>query len=61
MRSSLVSAEGDVGPRQREPLHHVGDGGSLGAFGLHEFQPRGRGVEQVAHFDPRAGGERGTV
>ena len=48
----------DVRPRQREPLHHLGDGRILRAFGLHEFQPRGGGVKQVADFDPRSGGER---
>ena len=47
-------AEGDLRLGEREPLDHVGDRRGLGALGLHEFEPRGRGVEQVAHLDARA-------
>ena len=54
-------AEGDLGPGQREPLHHVGDGRRLDALRLHEFEPRRRRVEQVAHLDPRSGRKRGGL
>ena len=54
MRSSAVRLKAISGSRQRQPLHHVGDGGALDALRLHEFQPRRRGVEQVAHLDTRA-------
>ena len=32
----------------------LGDGHGLGALGLHELQPGGGGIEQVAHLDPGA-------
>ena len=46
--------EGDVGPRHRQPPHHLADRFRLGAVGLEEFQPRRRGVEQVADLDAGA-------
>ena len=50
-------AEGDLRPRQSEPLHHVGDGRRLDPLRFHEFEPRRRRVEQVAHLDARSGRE----
>ena len=54
-------AEGDLRPGQRQTLHDVGDGGGLDALGLHEFQPRRRCVEQIAHLDSRARGQGGRL
>ena len=68
MRRSRSSVRGEierraVGARQREAHRrkgdrdardHIGDRGGLGALALHEFQPRGRGEEQIAHLDRRA-------
>ena len=51
----VAQAEGDVGPRQREPADGVGDRLRLGPVGAQEFQPRRRRVEEVAHLDGRAG------
>ena len=51
---AVDEAEGDLGLCQSEPLHHVGNGGALDALRLHEFQPRRRRVEQIAHLDARA-------
>ena len=61
--SALLAGEteGDLRPRQRQPLHHVGNGGGLDPLGFHEFEPCRRGVEQVAHFDPRARGQGGRL
>ncbi len=53
--------EGDVGPRESEPLHHLGDGGALDALRFHEFQPRRRRIEQIAHLDARANRESGRL
>ena len=54
-------AEGDLRPRQRQPLHHVGDGRRLDPLRFHEFEPRRRRIEQVAHLDARSGRERGGL
>ena len=43
--------EGDIGPAHGEPAHHFAHGFGLGAVELEEFQPRRRGIEQVAHLD----------
>ena len=51
-------AEGDLGLGERQPLHHIGDGHGLGALGFHEFEPRRRRIEQVAHLDAGAGADR---
>ena len=54
-------AEGDLGPRQRQPLHYVGDGGGLDPLSLHEFQSRRCGIEQITHLDPRTGRQGGRL
>ena len=46
--------EGDVGPRHREPAHHLADRFGLGAVGLEKFQPRRRRVKQIADLDAGA-------
>ena len=51
-------AEGDLRVGERQALHHIGDGRGLGALGFHEFEPRRRRIEQVAHFDARALADR---
>src|SRR5215467_10204872 len=50
--------EGDVGPAHRQPAHHLADRLAFAAVAFEEFEPRRRGVEQVAHFDARAFPER---
>ena len=50
--------EGDIGPAHGEPAHHFAHGFGLGAVELEEFQPRRRGVEQIAHLDAGAFAER---
>ena len=54
VRSLGREAEGNLGMGQGQALHHIGDGRGLGALGLHEFEPRRRRIEQVAHLDARA-------
>ena len=46
--------EGDGLVRHGLALDLFGDGHGLGPLGLHELEPGGGGVEQVAHLDPRA-------
>jgi hypothetical protein len=46
--------EADGGKGDRDALDDVGDGGGFRALALHELQPDGRGVEEVAHLDLRA-------
>ena len=46
--------EAHIGPRQRQPLDDIGDGGAFRTLGLEKFQARGRGVEEIAHLHPRA-------
>ncbi len=53
--------EGHVRPAHGEPAHDLADVLAFGAVALEEFQPRRRGVEQVAHLDPRAFAERGGL
>ncbi len=50
--------EGDIGPAHGKTAHDIAHGLGFGAVGLEEFQPRRRGVEQVAHLDPGALAER---
>ena len=45
--------EGDVRPAHGEPAHHIAHGLGLGAIKLEKFQPRRRGVKQIAHLDAR--------
>ena len=52
-------AEGDRGLGEREPAQRVGGVAQLGARRFEEFEPRRRRVEEIAHLDPGAGGERG--
>src|SRR5689334_14636532 len=47
--------EGDMRMGHRQPLDRVDCGRQFGAVALEEFEPGWRGVEQVAHLDPRAG------
>jgi hypothetical protein len=51
-----AQAKVDLGMGQRQPNDRLGHVGRLGGLGLHEFQPRRRVPEQVAHFDLRAVG-----
>ncbi len=46
--------EGDVGARHREALDDVDDGERFRARRFQEFEPRGRGEEEVPHLDARA-------
>ena len=59
-RRALLAGEreGDIRPAHGEPAHHFAHRLGLGAVEFQEFQPRRRGVEQVAHFDARAAAER---
>ena len=50
--------EADLRRGHREPLDRIGRGQRLGAVGFEELEPRGRGGEQVARLDPRAGRRR---
>jgi hypothetical protein len=49
-----VEGEGDRLVRHGLSLEFLGDGHLLGPGRLHELQPGGRGVEQVADLDPGA-------
>ena len=55
-RRALLAGEreGDIRPAHGEAAHHLAHGLGLGAVALEEFQPRRRGVEQVAHLDAGA-------
>ena len=55
---AIGKAEGDLRLGEGKPLHDIGDGRGLGALGFHEFEPRRRRVEQIAHLDARAAAER---
>ena len=55
---AVSEAEGDLRLGEREPLHDIGDGSALGALGFHEFEPRRRRIEQIAHLDARAAADR---
>ncbi len=46
--------EGDIRPRHRKAPHHLADRFGLGAVGLEKFQPRRRGVEEIADLDAGA-------
>src|SRR4051794_25868052 len=43
--------KGDVGAAHGEAAGHFANGLALAAIALEEFEPGGRGVKQVAHFD----------
>ena len=49
-----VEGEADGLVRHGLSAQLLGNGHGLGALGLHEFEPGGGGVEQVAHLDPGA-------
>ena len=55
-RRALLAGEreSDVRPAHGEPPHHLAHRFGLGAVEFEEFQPRRRGVEQIAHFDAGA-------
>ena len=55
-RRALLAGEreGDIRPAHGEPAHGFAHRLGLGAVELEKFQPRRRGVEQVAHLDARA-------
>ncbi len=59
-RRALLAGEreGDVGPAHGEAPHHLADRLGLAPVALEEFEPRRRGVEQVAHLDAGAFAER---
>ena len=50
--------EGNVRPAHRQAAHHLADRLALAAVALEEFEPRRRGVEEIAHLDAGAGAER---
>ena len=58
---TVGEAKGDLWLGKRQTLHDVGDRGRLDALGLHEFQPRRRCVEEIAHLDSRTGGKSGRL
>ena len=62
-RRALLAGEreGDVGPAHGEAAHHLAHRLGLGAVLFEEFEPRRRGVKQVAHLDARALAERGRL
>ena len=50
----MVERESDIGPRHREPLHHVDAGRIFAARGAQELPPRGDALEQALDTDARA-------
>ncbi len=50
--------EGDIRPAHPQPANHIADRLAFGAVGLKKLKAGRRGVEQVAHLDPRAVAER---
>ena len=50
----VIQDKGGRGFGHRQPFDDLGDGHHLGAIRAHEFQPRGRGIEDVAQLDDRA-------
>ena len=55
----IPQREADIGLRHREALDHIGDGRRLSAIRAQEFQPRWRGVKQIAQLDHGAAIEGG--
>ena len=53
-RPSTRRGEGELGPGQRQPAHHLLGGLGLGPLGAQELEPRRHLEEQVAHLDPGA-------
>jgi hypothetical protein len=55
LRCALLAGEreGDVGPAHGESAHRLAHRLGLGAIEFEEFQPRRRGMEQIAHLEPR--------
>ncbi len=53
--------EGNVRPAHRQPPHHLAHGFGLAAVGLQKFQPRRRGIEQIADLDGRSLPQRGRL
>ena len=51
-------SESDIGAAHGEPAHDFAHGFGLGAIELEKLQSRRRGVEEIAHFDAGALGER---
>jgi hypothetical protein len=54
----IGQAKADIGFRHRQPLDHIGDRLRLGPIGAQEFQPGGRGAEQIAQLDHGAAVQR---
>ena len=54
----LGQAKADLRFRHRQPLDHIGNRLGFGAVGAQEFQPRRRGIKQIAQLDRRAAHRR---
>ncbi len=56
--ADIAQSEPDGRLCHGQPLDHIGDRLCFGAVGAHEFQPCGRGIEQIAQIDDRSRAQR---